>query len=169
MTYQEALVKDMQWLAKKKDTIFLGQGIAVGDRMYKTFSKVPTKKCIEMPVAENLIQGVANGMALVGYVPVVVYQRMDFMLIGADQIINHLALIPTMSGYQFKPHVIIRTCIGSRDSKFDVGLQHKHDFRHIFKRYITTVNYEPGIYQQLYDNKCTAIVVEERDKYAGKV
>ncbi len=165
MTYKEAITEDMKWLGRRKDILVLGQGIAVGDRMYHTLDTVPQRKCIEMPVAENLIMGSAIGLALTGFRPLVVFQRMDFMLIAADQIINHLALIPKMSGYQYQLPVIIRACIGSRDTKFDVGPQHQHDFRHVFKRYIPTLNYEPGIYKDMYTNECSCIIVEERDKY----
>ena len=61
-----------------------------------------------MPVAENLTMGVAIGLALRKARPVVIFQRMDFMLIASDAIINHLALMPKMSGGQFNLPVIIR-------------------------------------------------------------
>jgi len=156
----------MKWLAAKRNTIFLGQGITKGDRVYHTMDDVPKKKCLEQPICENLTLGLAIGLAIKGYRPVVIFQRMDFMLIAADQIINHLALIPEMSNYQYRLPIIIRTCVGSRDPKFDVGRQHNHDFRHIFTKYICSKDYRHGIYRDMYGIKYPCIITEERDKYA---
>lgn len=164
-TYQEAITEDMKCMGERSDTVFLGQGLINAGRIYHTLDGVPKSKCIEMPIAENLIMGAAIGMALKGYKPIVVFQRMDFMLIAADAIINHLALIPGMSGGKISLPIIIRACVGSKDMKFDVGPQHKHDFRHVFMRYISTIDYAPGIYRTVYENKSPCIVVEEKDKY----
>src|SRR3990167_2617600 len=120
MEYIDSIKQDMKWLAQQKDVVFIGQGLIKGDRIYHTLDEVPTDKCIEMPIAENLIMGVANGLAIKGYRPVVIFQRMDFMLIAADQIINHTALMEEMSNGQFKCPVIIRTCIGSQKDTFCV-------------------------------------------------
>ena len=175
MKYQESIRSDMKWLAEQEKTIFIGQGLIKGDRIYHTLDNVPLDRCIEMPIAENLIMGVANGLALRGWRPVVVFQRMDFMLIAADQIINHTALIEEMSNGQFKCPVIIRACVGSQSRKFDVGPQHRHDFRHIFERYVSTLWYDKGVYQMMYkediygETPKPVIIVEEKDKYNEEV
>lgn len=165
MTYQQSVTKEMEELGKRERSVFLGQGIINGERVYGTLKGVPIKKCIEMPIAENLIVGAAIGLALEGLKPIVVFQRMDFMLIAADAIINHLSLMPLMSGGQFTLPVILRTIIGSRDLKFDVGLQHNHDFTQTFQRYIGTFSYEPGIYSTAYRSRYPRVVVEEKDSY----
>ncbi len=139
MTYKDQITNSMQWLAEQKDTVFIGEGLINAGRIYGTMTKVPTKKCIEMPIAENLIVGAAIGLAIEGYRPIVVFQRMDFMLVAADAIINHLALIPKMSGDRIKLPVILRAIIGNQDLGFDVGLQHKADYTNIFEPYIHTV------------------------------
>ena len=137
MKYKDQIVKSMEELAKESDTLFIGQGLSVGDRVYGTFNTIPTTKCLELPTAENLAVGVAMGLCLKGFRPILVFQRMDFMLVCADAIINHLALIPIMSNGQAKFPVIIRAIIGSQDrAKFDVGLQHSKDLTHIFESYV---------------------------------
>ena len=93
MTYQEAITDEMAYLGKKRDVMFLGQGLVNAGRIYHTLDGVAKRNCVEMPIAENLIMGCGIGLAMHGLRPVVVFQRMDFMLIAADQIINHLALI----------------------------------------------------------------------------
>lgn len=167
MTYRDAITIEMQKLSRQPKTVFLGEGISTGDRIYGTMNKVPLKKCIEMPVAENLIMGTAIGLAMGGYKPVVVFQRMDFMLIAADQIINHACLIPKMSNDQYRLPIVIRAIIGSQDTKFDVGPQHKHDFTHIFEPYIDTIAYSAGldIYKLVYSQDTPTLMIERKDTY----
>jgi len=169
MIYKDRLTEDMEWLAKQSNTIFLGEGIINAGRIYDTLDKVSLEKCIEMPIAENLIAGSAIGLAIAGYKPVVIFQRMDFMLIAADAIINHMALIPKMSGGKVKLPIIIRATIGSRDKKFDCGPQHNHDFRHIFSPYITTFDYEQGIYEVAYNRNEPVLIVDDKDLYERNV
>ena len=163
ITFTDKLEADMKWLAEQEDTVFLGQGITVGDKFYGTLDEVPKHKCIEFPVAENLMMGSAVGLALQGYKPIVLFQRMDFMLIAADQIINHLALMPEMSGNQFELPVVIRACVGSQSKRFDVGKQHNKNFKHIFQPYLEVVDYTPGIYRQ--NRTKPLMVIEYKDSY----
>lgn len=170
-TYKETITDEMTWLGQQDEVVFLGQGITCGDRFYGTLDGVPKNKCIEFPIAENLMMGSAIGLALEGYRPVVLFQRMDFMLIAADQIINHLALMPGMSGNQFTLPVIIRACIGSQDKKFDVGIQHNKNFCNVFGDFLDTFEYGPQFtYKDIfkeYKNK-PFMIVEEKDEYNGQ-
>ena len=169
MKYIDAITQEMQWLASKKDTVFIGEGITNAGRIYHTLDKVPLRKCIETPIAENLISGIAIGLALEGYQPIVVFQRMDFMLIAADAIINHMALMPKMSGGQFTLPIIIRTIIGSQSRKFWVGEQHNHDFEHVFKPYVKILHYTSDFYKLAYGFLEPVIVIERKDDYSGRV
>ena len=159
MTYKDAVIETMEELGKKPKVVFVGQGLINGDKVYGTMSKVPmepsTSKCIELPCAENLHMGVAIGLALKGYRPVVIFQRMDFILIAADAIINAIALWPKMSGGQFKLPIIIRCIVGSQDKKFDVGPQHNKDFSELFMPYMAVNQFRRGMdiknaYEQAY-------------------
>lgn len=161
----------MGFLAEQSDTLFIGNGLLNGDRIYGTLEKVPTIKCIEMPVAENLTAGVAAGLSLRKYRPIVVFQRMDFMLIAADAIINHIALMPKMSGEQFNMPVIIRCIVGSQSKKFDVGCQHNKDFSELFKPYIKTYILDSAdkvevAYKEAYASSEPSLMVEYKDSYA---
>ena len=45
MRYTKELIKSMNYLGKKKDTIFLGQSVAYpGNSMFNTLIEVPSKK-----------------------------------------------------------------------------------------------------------------------------
>ena len=170
MTYQESITKAMTKLSRKKDTVFLGEGLINAGRIYDTLNDVPLNKCIEFPIAENLIMGSAIGLAITDYKPIVIFQRMDFMTCACDAIVNHLAIIPKMSGDKVKLPVIIRAIIGSRSEKFDVGLQHKKDLIFMFKPWIYTVELKqsmdiPHYYQLAYESESPVMLVEDRDLY----
>ena len=170
MTYKEHIIDSMEWLSEQKDTVFIGEGLINAGRIYGTMDYVPIKKCIEIPIAENLIVGAAMGLALLGYRPIVVFQRMDFMLVAADAIINHLCKIPAMSGGKVKLPVIIRAIIGNQDKKFDVGLQHKADYTKIFSPYMLTIpliepDHIPMFYKDAYKKDEPVLLIERYNKY----
>lgn len=172
--FKDQITGSMKWLSKQKKTVFIGEGIINAGRIYGTCNSISMKKCIETPIAENLIAGAAIGLALQGYVPVVIFQRMDFMLIASDAIINHMALIPRMSGGKIALAIIIRAIIGSQDKSFDVGPQHNHDFTHIFKPYITTVSLRPKMdvldtYKEAYRAGHPVLLIERKDDYDKEV
>lgn len=165
MTYKDAITEEMSWLGKQKDTIFIGEGLINADRIYGTLKGVPLKKCIEMPVAENLIVGCAIGLALRKYRPIVIFNFMDFMLVAADMIIHHLAAIPQLSGDKIRLPVIIRTIIGKQGKRFEMGCQHNNNFIHVFKPYIPCFKYVVTSYKDQYKRKSPAIIVERKDDY----
>jgi pyruvate/2-oxoglutarate/acetoin dehydrogenase E1 component len=49
---------------------------------------------ITFPVCENLMNGAAMGLALAGYRPVVIHERMDFLAVGMDPLVNHIPVWP---------------------------------------------------------------------------
>lgn len=171
MTYKDRITDAMELLAKDKRTVFLGEGLINAGRIYGTLDKVSTTKCIEFPIAENLIVGSAIGLAIKGFIPIVIFQRMDFMLVAADAIINHLALIPKMSGGKVSLPVIIRAIIGSRDGCFDVGPQHNKDLTNMFSPFITTVKLDKLTmdinkhYLSALNLNAPILIVEDRDLY----
>lgn len=170
MTYKEGIIEAMANIAKEENTVFLGEGIINAGRIYGTMDKVDLIKCIEFPIAENLIMGSAIGLSLIGYKPIVVFQRMDFMTCAMDAIVNHLALIPKMSGGRVKLPVIIRAIIGSRCDRFDVGCQHNKDLTTMFKPWIHTIELKermdiPHYYKLAYESTSPVLLVEDRDLY----
>jgi len=170
MTNKEQITLAMQHLAKKKKVVFLGENIINSGRIYGTLDKVSTRKCIEMPVAENLIAGTAIGLALEGYHPVCIFQRMDFMLIAADQIINHACLIPKMSGDSVVLPIIFRTIKAKLSSDFWVGHQHSKDLTHVFRPYMPVYEVPKyatptTAYEQAYKLNKPVLVVEDYKHY----
>jgi pyruvate/2-oxoglutarate/acetoin dehydrogenase E1 component len=133
MKYFEELKKAMTLLAEHPKTIFIGQAVEfAGTGLYDSLTHIPSNKKMELPVAEYFQCGLANGMALEGMIPVSTFPRWNFLLMGVDQIVNHLDKFNEMSNGKFQPKVIIRVAVGS-ERPVDPQCQHKGNFSEAFR------------------------------------
>lgn len=133
MKYFSELKRAMSFLADHPKTLFIGQAVEYeGTGLFDSLSHLPKEKRIELPVAEYLQSGLANGMAIEGLIPVSTYPRWNFLLMGTDQIINHLDKFVTMSNGKCMPKVIIRVAVGS-EHPVDPQCQHKGNFAESFR------------------------------------
>ncbi len=128
MTYKESLTQAMIDLAKDPLVRFIGYGVRVGGKAAGTLAGVAESQLIETPVAENLMVGLATGMALAGLRPVVFIERMDFIMNAMDAIVNHLDKIEVLSQGQFRPSVILRVVVGNKNKPLFTGVTHTQDF-----------------------------------------
>jgi pyruvate dehydrogenase E1 component subunit beta len=128
MTYKEEITAAMDMLAQDPLVRFIGYGVRYGGKAMGTLKNIPEEQLIETPVAENLMVGIAIGMALKGLRPVVFIERCDFILNAMDAIVNHLEKIKMMSGEQFAPAVILRVVIGNKSKPLFTGETHTQDF-----------------------------------------
>lgn len=170
LTYKDALKKEMELLAQIPNVIFLGQQVGA-ENFYGTLTDVDNSKRLELPVCEELQMGMSIGLSLEGYTPVSIYQRMDFLPRAADQIVNHLDLLKTLSEGKFNPKVIIRTTIGV-SGPLDIGLQHKKDLVEGFKALVhfpvirvTTIEEIAQAYKLAREIDGPIMIVEEQDRY----
>jgi len=178
MTYKTELIKSMNYLSKKKNTLFIGQSVLFsGNAIFNTLEQVPKNKKIEMPVFEDVQAGFCTGVALQGFVPICIYPRFDFLILAMNQIVNHLDKIRLMSSKDFKPKVIIRTSIGKKNP-LNGGVQHTQDYTKIFKSILTEIELVRLIntkqifnaYKKAYlrkDSKST-LIIENGDSYNKK-
>ena len=123
----------MDLLSSCDKTIFIGQSIKYGGTgLYDTLLNVSDEKKIEWPVAEYLQMGASIGLGLEGFIVVTLFPRWNFLLLAANQVVNHLDKIKIMSNGDYTPKVIIRTSIGSQRP---LHPQHQHiaDFTAGFK------------------------------------
>jgi pyruvate/2-oxoglutarate/acetoin dehydrogenase E1 component len=178
MKYFDEMCRAMELLAQDPRVMFLGQAVACpGTAMSNTLKNVPREKLLELPVAEEMQMGMANGLALGGQVPVSIYPRWNFLLLAVNQIVNHLDKFPLMSNNGYRPKVIIRTGIGSVRP---LHPQHQHvgDFTEAFRLMCPNIEVirleEAGDIVPAYrkalereDGKST-IVVEYGDYYQEK-
>ena len=70
------------------------------------------ERVFDTPIAEGGLAALAAGAASSGLRPVLVHQRLDFMLYSVDQVVNWMAPWRFMSGGRAKMPVTIRAIIG---------------------------------------------------------
>ena len=178
MKYFDEMKSSMEWLARDPRTVFIGQAVEVpGTAMSNTVKDIPIARRIELPVAEELQMGMSIGLALQGQVPVSIYPRWNFLLLAANQLVNHLDKIGVMSNGGYQPRVIIRTSIGSQ-RPLHPQFQHIGDFTDALRLMCTTVEVvrldEPRqifpAYQRalLRDDGRSTLLVEWGDYYGEK-
>ena len=120
--YWKTIQEELERFAKDQRVIFIGQQ-CLSETFYGLLENISINKRRELPVMEECQLGMSIGLALEGFLPISIFQRCDFLPRCADQLINHLNLIPEMSRSLFKPKIIIFTTIGST-KPLDVGPQH---------------------------------------------
>jgi pyruvate/2-oxoglutarate/acetoin dehydrogenase E1 component len=174
--YQIELSKAMELMASNDKVVFIGQSVAVaGTAMRTTLEDINPEKLIEMPVDEDFQMGVANGLAIGGYIPVSVFPRWNFLLLATNQIVNHLDKLKEISRLTVPPKVIIRTGIGAINP-LNPGPQHTGDFTEAFKLMCPNINVvRLDSYEQVLpeyrlalerEDGVSTMLVEWGDKYA---
>lgn len=127
-------------LGQNSKTIFLGQAIKYpGTSMSSTFTKVSRNKLLEFPVEEDLQMGVSIGLAIKGYIPISIFPRWNFLLLAANQLVNHLDKLESLIDDKNVPKVIIRTSVGSVNP-LHPGPQHDGDFTEAFTLLCPNIN-----------------------------
>ena len=173
LTYKDELKKAMNMLAKNEHVVFLGQQIKYGGCiMSDSLVDVSDKKKIELPLIEDCQMGMSIGLSLMGFIPVSIYPRMDFLVIAMNQLVNHLDKIESMSCGQFKPKVIVRTAVGSTSPLYP-GLQHCSDYTVGLQRMLKNVSVKKICFasqvMEFYDvalkSDESSILVEVADLY----
>jgi len=70
------------------------------------------ERVFEIPLSENAVTGMALGLAMQGFRPVMMHQRADFSFTSAEQIINQIAKTAYMSGDVYKTPIVLRMIVG---------------------------------------------------------
>lgn len=176
MTYETELKNAMALLARDKRVVFIGQNIVYGGSiMSSSLQAIPNSKKIELPLMEDAQMGMSIGFSLEGYIPVSIYPRMDFLIMAANQLANHLDKIEQMSRGQFKPKVIIRTAIGSTKPLYP-GIQHCSDYtdalNHMLKnvevvRLTSSKDVVPSYQRALEKDGKSTLLIEVADLYSA--
>ena len=176
MKYKNEIIKSMEWLSKKEDTIFIGQSVLYsGNAIYNTLNTLPEEKRLELPVFEDVQMGMSTGLALEGFTPITCFPRFDFLLRCMDSLVNHLDKIQYMTENIFQPKVIIRTSIGAK-FPLDGGIQHTRDYTQMMKDTLTEVDVvllnEPEeifpSFEKAYNKSGSTMIIEWGDYYNEK-
>jgi pyruvate/2-oxoglutarate/acetoin dehydrogenase E1 component len=173
--YMDELIRSMDYLAERTDTVFLGQAVAVaGTAMRNTLLNVKDDKLVELPVEEEFQLGLSIGLSLNQRIPICIFPRWNFLLLATNQIVNHLDKLKELTQVQNPGKVIIRTGIGS-ENPLHPGPQHTGDFTEAFKlmcQYINVVRLDSAEmifdeYKKAYerDDGTSSLLIEWSDRY----
>lgn len=127
---REALSQAMQ---RDDSVVLMGLGCTDPKGVFGTtlgFDKTfGPQRVFDLPVSENAMTGVAVGLAISGFRPVMSHQRADFALMSMDQIINNAAKWHYMYGAKKSVPLVIRTIVGRG---WGQGPQHSQNFQALF-------------------------------------
>ena len=110
------------------------------------------KQVITFPVCENLMNAAAMGLALAGRRPVVVHERMDFLAVGMDALVNHIPIWPARAGQPLP--VVILAVVGKGHGQ---GPQHSKNLAPWFRLLEGWTVAEPDSPQAAHDELLEAI------------
>ena len=155
----------MCWLAGDPRTVFVGQSMRYdGAAIFHSLDGIPLEKRVEMPVIEDFQLGYCTGLSLTGKLPICIYPRMDFLLLGMDQLVNHLDKLPV---FGWRPKVIIRARVGQK-RPLDAGPQHTQNHTRAFQLMLQNVSVTEvrtpaeveDAYQRAYNAHGSSLIVE---------
>lgn len=169
--YKDALTDAMTFLGEKDNTVFIGQQIIyAGNPMSTTLGNVSKDKMIELPVMEETQMGMSMGIAMTGKTVITFYPRWDFIILAANQLINHVDKFELMTGS--KLNLIIRLGKGS-DKPLDPGHQHKGNYFEEFKSMCPHIKFHNllnkddilNTYKNAYEQGGVHVIVEYPELY----
>lgn len=134
ISYAEAICEAMhQAMELSEDVIVMGQLVDYKSGIFGTTTGLVEKfgpaRVQDMPVAEAMMTSAAGGAALAGLRPVVVHQRLDFMLYSMDALVNWISLWYFKSNGKSRMPITIRAITGKG---WGQGPQHSKSFHAFF-------------------------------------
>jgi pyruvate/2-oxoglutarate/acetoin dehydrogenase E1 component len=132
--YGKSIANGLNDLLKENDrTIVIGEDIrdpyGGAFKITKGLSRDYTDRVINTPISEAAIVGMAGGLAVSGFFPIVEIMFGDFITLCADQIINHITKFRWMYNEKLKYSLMIRTPMGGRRG---YGPTHSQSLEKIF-------------------------------------
>jgi pyruvate dehydrogenase E1 component beta subunit len=175
LTYAKAINEaQRQAMELCQDVVVLGQLADTPSGIFGTTSGLVDlfgpERVHDFPVAENLMTATAMGASLVGLRPVIVHQRLDFMIYSLDAIVNWMALWRFKSNGKSSVPVTIRAIVGKG---WGQGPQHSKSlhawFAHLpgLRVAMPTTPYDAkGLLLESILGECPSIFVEGRSLFS---
>jgi len=169
--YKDALTQSMTWLGQQSDVVFIGQQIVyAGNPMSTTLTNVDKQAMVELPVMEESQMGMSLGIAMTGKTVVTFYPRWDFIILAANQLINHIDKFKLMTGKDIS--LLVRLGKGS-DKPLDPGHQHKGNYFNEFKSMCKNITFHDLVdknsifdsYKNAYTSRSVHVLVEYPELY----
>lgn len=116
-TYSEAIRQGLSMgLESDSSVLVFGLGVPDPKGVFGTTSGLQERfgpqRVFDIPLAENALTGVAIGLAVSGFRPVLTHQRFDFALVSIEQIVNQAAKWKYMYGGKMSCPIVIRMIVG---------------------------------------------------------
>ena len=167
MKYKDAVAQSMHMLANE-GAIFIGYNVRHG-AAYGTLQGIAQDQCLETPVAENLMAGLAMGMSMEGFRPVLFFERQDFIYNALDALVNQADKVEVISEGQFRFPLIIRAVIGGV-APFYAGVTHTSDLTDLCRKIFTFPVVRPetsgevlGAYRAALDYPSPVLISEPKE------
>lgn len=134
MTYRDALAFGAAKEMDADPNVFVfGLDVPDHKRIFGStkglLEKFGSERCFGTPLSEDAMTGVAIGAALSGLRPIHVHIRVDFLLLGMNQIGNVMSSLRYMSGGSLRLPLVIRAVIGRG---WGQGAQHSKSLHGVF-------------------------------------
>ena len=117
LSYGQALHEGTRQEMARDDSVFV-YGLGVDDQigqygttldLHKEFGP---NRCFDTPISEDATTGIGIGAALAGMRPIAVHQRMDFLMLCMNQLVNMASKYHYVSEGQLKVPMVLRASIG---------------------------------------------------------
>lgn len=117
LTFAQSILETLdQSLSEDPSVYVMGLGVPDPKGIFGTTLGLQEKygdhRIMDMPTSENAMTGIAVGSALNGMKPIMTHQRVDFVLLAYDQIINTAAKWHYMFDGQMNVPLVIRLVVG---------------------------------------------------------
>ena len=134
ISYADALYESIRQEMVNDDHVFvMGLGVDDPKGLYGTTLNLHKEfgpdRNFDTPLSEDGMTGVAVGAALAGLRPIHVHQRMDFLLLCMNQLVNVAAKTHYMFDGQFSIPIVIRGVVGR---SWGQGAQHSQALHSLF-------------------------------------
>jgi len=179
MKYLESInISLKEILTEEEKAIVIGEDVVDpyggAFKVTKGLSTIFPKRVISTPISESGIVGMAIGMAMKGYKPIVEIMFGDFVTLIADQIINSATKFSLMYNGKVDVPIVIRTPMGGRRG---YGPTHSQTIETIFfnipnlKIVAPSLYHSPGnlLKQIASKEKQPVIFIENKTLYSEKL
>lgn len=134
LSYSEALHEATAQEMERDPSVFVfGLGVDDPKGMYGTtlglHDRFGPSRNFDTPLSEDAMTGLAIGAALAGMRPIHVHQRMDFLMLCMNQLVNLAAKTCYLSGGESPVPIVVRAIIGR---SWGQGAQHSQAFHSFF-------------------------------------
>lgn len=108
---------------------FYGQGVndpsGAGGTTQGLLERFGPERVFDVPNSENCVLGLGLGASLLGLKGILLFKRLDFLLLAFDQLVNEGARWPAITGHS-SPSLVIRAVMGNEG--WGQGAQHTGTF-----------------------------------------